>query len=631
MLRPGFFALFLGALAAFVGSAPATATAERILANDNRTAAGTLSHGTLHLSLDARVALWYPDGERGAGIPIQTFAESGKPAQIPAPLIRVPAGTLIVATVRNSIPHTVLTMHGMVSRPATRDVAVGIPYGEQRVLRFRAGVSGTFLYWGGTSANKIGRRFGPDSQLSGAIVVDPPGQAVASNDRVFVVTQWINVTDKQGRPNFNYELDTINGRAWPHTERLSYPRGATVHWHVINASFGKHPLHMHGFYFTVDSRGNGIADNLYPDPAQRDREVTELMTPGSTFALTLHAARTGNWLFHCHLTYHTVGHLPVAQMVGGGPPIADDAYENHFVRSAGMGGLILGFTVRDAARHALARNPQPKQRVQLRVEAAADNRADAPSFRYATTNGPHTIVSPGSVGPTIVLTRGVPASIAVTNALNEATAVHWHGIELQNSFYDGVSGFSGSGEHLAPMIMPGETFDVRMTPPRSGTFIYHTHMDDVYQLRGGLAGPLIVVEPGTTFDPASDHVFTLTTTHSLPDVEKIFVNGQFAPPAITMRAGVKQRLRFINVTTFWTNAVVSLSAAKRTAQWSALQVDGANVAASKAQPGAAVTTVTIGQTRDFTFTPAAPGDMQLQFWPDRTSPNVVTVAVHVVP
>ncbi len=40
-------------------------------------------------------------------------------------------------------------------------------------------------------------------------------------------------------------------------------------------------------------------------------------------------------------------------------------------------------------------------------------------------------------------------------------------------------------------------------------------------------------------------------------------------------------------------------------------------------------TVTIGQTRDFTFTPTKPGELRLQFWPDPTVPNIVTVPIQV--
>jgi hypothetical protein len=56
------------------------------------------------------------------------------------------------------------------------------------------------------------------------------------------------------------------------------------------------------------------------------------------------------------------------------------------------------------------------------------------------------------VGPPIVLTRGVLAEITVVNHLDEPTAVHWHGIELE-SLFDSVPGWAGLGSPLAPEIL----------------------------------------------------------------------------------------------------------------------------------------------------------------------------------
>lgn len=77
--------------------------------------------------------------------------------------------------------------------------------------------------------------------------------------------------------------------------------------------------------------------------------------------------------------------------------------------------------------------------------------------------------------------------------------MHWHGIELE-SYYDGVPGWTGRGPQVTPVIAPGEEFVARFAPPRAGTFIYHTHWHDIVQLAGGLAGPLVVLEPGEEFD-----------------------------------------------------------------------------------------------------------------------------------
>jgi hypothetical protein len=145
-----------------------------------------------------------------------------------------------------------------------------------------------------------------------------------------------------------------------------------------------------------------------------------------------------------------------------------------------------------------------------------------------------------------VLTRGQPVEITVLNKLPEPTSVHWHGIELE-SYYDGIAGWSGTPGHIAPMIEPGASFVARFTPPRAGTFIYHTHLDDIRQLSSGLYRPLIVLEPGQSFDPARDRVM-LISVKGPSDNTPILFNGDTNPGPIELKQGARYRFRFINIT-----------------------------------------------------------------------------------
>jgi FtsP/CotA-like multicopper oxidase with cupredoxin domain len=86
-------------------------------------------------------------------------------------------------------------------------------------------------------------------------------------------------------------------------------------------------------------------------------------------------------------------------------------------------------------------------------------------------------------------------------------------MELE-SFYDGVHGWSGAAGARAPMVEPGGTFAVRFTPPRAGTFIYHTHLHDHRQLSSGSTA--LVGGAGTTLDPAVDHPLVLGRS-GIPD------------------------------------------------------------------------------------------------------------------
>src|SRR5262245_61942646 len=69
------------------------ALAPRAEANDNTVPAGTSEGGRLTLHLVAQLVSWYPEGPQGCALQVHAFAEEGKPAFVPGPLIRVRAGT----------------------------------------------------------------------------------------------------------------------------------------------------------------------------------------------------------------------------------------------------------------------------------------------------------------------------------------------------------------------------------------------------------------------------------------------------------------------------------------------------------------------------------------------------------
>ena len=94
--------------------------------------------------------------------------------------------------------------------------------------------------------------------------------------------------------------------------------GDTVRWRVINASQHAHPMHLHGFYFSVLGRGTSLTDTVYAPDAQRSA-VTEALTVGTTMALRWVAERPGNWLFHCHWINHIDAALRLDDTTGHGP------------------------------------------------------------------------------------------------------------------------------------------------------------------------------------------------------------------------------------------------------------------------------------------------------------------------
>jgi FtsP/CotA-like multicopper oxidase with cupredoxin domain len=585
---------------------------ERVMPNDNRAPAGTLRNGVLTLQLEARLASWHPDGDSAPGAVVPAFAEVGGAARIPGPLIRVPAGTVVQLTLRNRLD-TTLAVYGLVDRIALaigpRDSAVRLPPGATATVRFEAYAPGTYYYWGTTTGRPVAFRTKEDAQLSGAIVVDPVGPR--RDDRILVIGMW---TDTVARAFTERKrlLAVINGRSWPHTERLHYVVGDTARWRVINASSDAHPMHLHGFYFNVDGRGNGLSDTLYM-PGLRDREFTEMLTVGGTFDMTWVPERPGNWLFHCHIAEH----FARRGALGSQRPPAEAAASRHANHALeGMGGLVIGVTVlpaRSATVASTTANETLRRHLRLLVRRNAGGSDSTPYLGFAIQQGTVTPRADSGLhfGPPLVLTRSEPVSITVVNALSEPTAVHWHGIELE-SYFDGVAGFSGSDGRTSPAIAPGDSFEARFTPPRSGTFIYHSHVEEERQLRGGLAGALIVLEPGERFDPTLDHVILLTSPTSLADQQRaVLVNGDLSPTPLTLRAGTRHWLRFVNMTLRRPTLRVELLRDSTTLEWRVLAKDASNFSEAARAPRRAMRNVGLGETLDVEITPDVPGTLRL--------------------
>jgi manganese oxidase len=590
--------------------------------NDNRSPAGTLANGVLELCLETRLAAWRPDADVDTAATVLAFAEEGGPATIPGPFLRVPQGTEVRVNIRHGVtepvrigtppplqrtalvppaPDVPLIVHGLRAGTMADDTLHVAP-GTAREVRFRADRPGTYLYWGALSETPFDARTGRDTQLAGAIVVDPAGVPPDADERVFVITVIDIWADSAGPPPYEdiFEM-AINGLSWPHTERLRYAVGDTVRWRWVNASFTRHPMHLHGFHFRTLAKGDGVTDTIYA-PDRAPLAVTEFMEAGSTFRMEWVPTRGGHWLFHCHFLGHVVPW-----------PERDEAARAHDLHDVerhpidGMAGLVIGITVDEPTP--AAADPEPQQRLRLLAQERRVSGSDAVIRGFVLQSGdepsPDSVVVPG---PPLLLTRDQTTAITVVNRLPEPTTVHWHGMELE-SVYDGVAGWSRTGSRIAPLIAPGDSFVVYMTPPRAGTFIYHTHMDETDQLATGLYGPLLVLEPGERFDPERDHLFVIG--EAVDDGERtLAINGRREPPPVTLTAGAAHRIRIININPDLTTDV-ALVRGSSALSWVSLAHDGADLPpALRIESPARIRTGT-GETYDFVWTPAEPGDSEL--------------------
>lgn len=127
-----------------------------------------------------------------------------------------------------------------------------------------------------------------------------------------------------------------------------------------------------------------------------------------------------------------------------------------------------------------------------------------------------------SPGPTIEVVEGDRVRIYVTNKLPEHTSVHWHGQRLPNGM-DGVTGLT------QPAIPSGKTFVYEFVARRPGTFMYHSHGDEMTQMAMGMMG-FWVTHPKEKHPLISDVDRDFCVLLNAYDVEP----GAYTPKVMTM-------------------------------------------------------------------------------------------------
>jgi hypothetical protein len=370
-------------------------------------------------------------------------------------------------------------------------------------------------------------------------------------------------------------------------------------------------MHLHGFYYSVNSRGAMGADTIYTSDERR-LVNTELMRVGSTMAVTWVPQKPGNWVFHCHFAFHVSDEAvlePQAKAASGSAP----DHAGH--RAHAMAGLVIGIHVNPRPGDTRVASTEPRRRLRLLLQTTPKKFGDKPAIGFVLQDGDKEPKrdSVSLPGPTLLLKRGQPVRITVVNHLAEPSAVHWHGIELE-SFPDGVPNWSGIGKSVMAPIAPADSFVAEFTPPRSGTFMYHSHLNESTQINSGMYGALLVVDDPAKFDDARDKVILVGGggPQPAPGMDtRGFVNGSATPRPLLLEAGTTYRMRLINIHPDW-RVEFALGTDTTLAQWRPVSKDGADLPKSQTTPRAAYLLTGPGETADFEFTPLNPGFMRLQ-------------------
>jgi FtsP/CotA-like multicopper oxidase with cupredoxin domain len=598
-----------------IGAEPGLQSVPTIDWNDNRERAGTMSEGRLDLDLEIVEGDWHVLGPEQPAGRVLAFAERGGAPSIPGPFVRVPLGTEISASITNPTEHTIV-VRGLGSRREEGAAPLEIEAGATREWRFSADVAGTYYYYGSIDGASLGQRFFEDSQLTGAFVIDEPG--ARTDDDVLLMGMWYDGREPDGGPDIGREFLVINGRPWPHTERYEYALGDTVRWRIINTSSSPHAMHLHGFYYRIDARGDIARDTVYWDREQR-MAVTERTATGSTMTMVWVPDRPGGWIFHCHMSEHvipnpTMGADHLSEEERMEPLFTEGHHEENPDMHAveGMGGLVIGTYIRPPEGWV---PDEPKRReMRLYIQSApAEGGLSGRQFAYVLQEGPEppapdSVVFPGSP---LVLQQGEPTSIKVFNRTEEHSQVHWHGLEIE-SYFDGVAGFGGYPNRLTPAIAPGDSFEIRITPPRAGSFMYHTHVNDLRQQGSGLYGPFIVLEEGETWDPEHDRIFIYGDSPFREDGVPA-VNGGNPPEPIELRVGETYRFRILQITLGRPNTRLRLLRDGFPEVWIPVAKDGHDLPADQRRPERADRVVAVGETYDYEYRPSRPGELELDF------------------
>ena len=140
-------------------------------------------------------------------------------------------------------------------------------------------------------------------------------------------------------------------------------------------------------------------------------------------------------------------------------------------------------------------------------------------------------------GPTLRVNQGDRVRAIFRNNLKETTGVHFHGVEFDDFFQDGVVFVTQKP------IVPGEEYTYEFTANNAGSLMYHSHHNATDQVGRGLLGAFIVdpPQPQTQYD--REYLWISNDT-----LGGFTINGHGFPAVVPVLAAQGERvlLRFMN-------------------------------------------------------------------------------------
>ncbi len=230
----------------------------------------------------------------------------GYNGQSPGPTIEVVEGDKVRIFVTNKLPeHTTVHWHGMLL-PCGMDGVGGLtqPHikpGKTMVYEWQVRGSGTFMYHPHAD-EMVQMAMG----MMGFFVVHPKDPKFMRVDRDFAfLLASYDIEPGSYVPKVNEMTDfnmwTFNSRVFPGIDHLVVRKGDRVRVRVGNLTMTNHPIHMHGYHFSVTCTDGGWV----PETA-RWPETTIDLPVGAMRAYDFVADEPGDWALHCHKSHHTM-------------------------------------------------------------------------------------------------------------------------------------------------------------------------------------------------------------------------------------------------------------------------------------------------------------------------------------
>jgi manganese oxidase len=230
----------------------------------------------------------------------------GYNGQSPGPTIEAVEGDKVRIFVTNKLPeHTTVHWHGMLL-PSGMDGVGGLtqPHirpGKTFVYEFEMTKSGTFMYHPHAD-EMVQMAMG----MMGMFIVHPrdPNFMRVDRDFVFMLGSF-RIDPGSYLPKvaemLDFNLWTFNSRVFPGIDHMPVRKGDRVRVRIANLTMTNHPIHMHGYHFSVTCTDGGWV----PESA-RWPEATIDLPVGAIRAYEFKAEVPGDWALHCHKSHHTM-------------------------------------------------------------------------------------------------------------------------------------------------------------------------------------------------------------------------------------------------------------------------------------------------------------------------------------